>query len=294
MKKQALAVLFIISAGIMAGCGSGGSGSAAGTTTTISGKVADGYLAGAEVFLDKNGNYRCDDSEPRTTTDGNGGYSMTVSAADAAMYPMVARAMAGVTIDRDTNSAVTNSYVLCAPAGAAGFISPMSTLIWEKMAANPTMTHTEAMTQLRNQINLPAGIDMMGDYVAGSHSGVNETHHQTMHTVARQMAGLMAGQSALVMPDGKSVIVNRYHSMMATINAYMPGIVANAENQLGMNSTFMTTMMTSMYSQLGAMSTTGGYMNYSSMFRNMTSHRYYWNTGSGTMTPMSPMGGGMM
>jgi len=294
MKKLALAVLCIISAGIIAGCGGGGGGGGSATSTTISGKVADGYLSGAEVFLDKNGNYQWDSSEPKTTTDGNGAYSMTVSTADAAMYPMVARAIAGTTIDRDTNTAVANSYVLCAPAGATGFISPMSTLIREKMLANPNMTLTEAMTQLRNQMNLPAGIDMMSDYVAGSQSGAYATHHQTMHTVARQMAGLMAGQSALVMPDGRSVIVNRYRSMMATLNTNMPGIAANAENSLGMQSPFMTTMMTTMQAQMGAISTTGGFMNYSAMFRNMTSSRHFWDTTSGTATPMTPMRGGMM
>lgn len=268
MKKQALAVICIISAGIIAGCGGGsGSGSVdSSTTTTISGKVADGYLSGAEVFLDKNGNYQWDSVEPKTTTDGNGAYSMTVPVADAAMYPVVARCIAGVTIDKDTNTPVTNSYVMCAPAGATGFISPMSTLIREKMLAYPSMHLTDAMTELRNQMNLPAGIDMMADYVAGSHSGVNETHHQTMHTTAQQMAGLMAGQSALVMPDGKSVIVNRYHSMMATINANMSGIATNVDNHLDIHSTFMTTMMTAMHDHLGTISTTGGFMNYSSMF----------------------------
>ena len=296
MKRQKLAALSMITVGLIAGCGGGGgsdSGATA-TSTTISGKVADGYLSGAEVFLDKNGNYQWDGNEPKTTTDGNGAYRMTVSTADAATCPVIARAIAGVTIDNDTNTPVANSYVLCAPAGVAGFISPMSTLIREKMLANPNMTLTEAMIQLRNQMNLPADIDMMADYVAGSQSGVNASQHQTMHTTAQQMVSLMAGQSALVMPDGRSVDVNRYHSMMGTINSNMSGIAANVENHLGEHSTFMTTMMTTMQSQLGTISTTGGFMNYSAMFRNMTSSRHFWTSGSGTTTPMTPMSGGMM
>jgi len=207
---------------------------------------------------------------------------------------MVARAIAGVTIDKDTNTAVTNSYVLCAPAGNTGFISPMSTLVWEKMHANPGMHLNDAMAQLRNQMHLPAGIDMMSDYVAGSQSGVHAAHHQTMHTVAQQMVGLMAGQSALVMPDGKSVNVNRYHSMMGTINANMSGIAANVEHHLDEHSTFMSTMMASIHDHLGEIPTTGGFMNYSGMFRNMTSSRHFWDTTSGTSTPMTPMSGGMM
>ena len=170
----------------------------------------------------------------------------------------------------------------------------MSTLVWEKMHANPGMHLNDAMAQLRNQMHLPAGIDMMSDYVAGSQSGVHAAHHQTMHTVAQQMVGLMAGQSALVMPDGKSVNVNRYHSMMGTINANMSGIAANVEHHLDEHSTFMSTMMASIHDHLGEIPTTGGFMNYSGMFRNMTSSRNFWDTTSGTSTPMTPMSGGMM
>ncbi|HEY5973660.1 MAG TPA: hypothetical protein VIU41_02865 [Geobacteraceae bacterium] len=293
MKKNILVVTLVL-AGTIAGCGGGGSSSSsAPSTTTISGTVADGYLAGAEVFLDKNGTYQWDGVEPRTITDANGAYSMTVSAADAANYPMVARVIAGTTIDKDTNTVVTNSYVMSAPAGAAGFISPMSTLIREKMAANPSMTLADAMTQLRNQMNLPAGMNMMADYVAGSQSGANAAQYQAMHTMAQQMAGLMAGEAGLVM-SGSGVNVNRYRSMMGTINSNMSGIAANVMNGLGMNSTFMTSMMSSMQTQLGTVPMTGSFTNYSGMFRNMTSSRYFWSTSTGTTTPTTPMTGGMM
>jgi hypothetical protein len=295
MKTQALAALCIISAGIIAGCGSGSGSVAVPTSITVSGKVADGYLSGAEVFLDKNGTYQWDGVEPRTTTDANGAYSMTVSATDAATYPMVARAIAGTTIDRDTNTVVPNSYVMSAPAGNAGFISPMTTLIREKMAANPGMTLSNAMIQLRNQMNLPAGTNMMADYVSGSQSGMmgNTAQFQAMHSIAQQMAKLMAGQAGQVM-TGSSVNVSRYRSMMGTINSNMSGIAANVMNGQGMNSAYMTTMMSTMQSQLGTIPMTGGFMNYSAMFRNMTSSRYFWSTTSGTTMPTTPMRGGMM
>lgn len=287
MKRVIVAVLIPMAVTI-AGCGGGGSaGSPA--TTAISGTVADGYLSGAEVFLDKNGNYQWDGGEPMTTTDANGAYRMTVSAADASMYPIVVRAIAGTTIDKDTNTAVANGYVMSAPAGHPGFKSPMTTLVREKMTANPATTLTDAMTQLRNQMNLPAGIDVMADYMAQSLSGTNAASYQTMHSIAQQMAGLMGRQANLVMP-GSSVQVNRYRDMMATINANMSGIAANALNGLDINSPFMTTMRTTMQSQIGAMPTTGGFVNYSALFRNMTSNRYYWNN----TTPMTPMRGSMM
>jgi len=294
MNKHMITLAAALSLGVLAGCGGGSSTPS--TSTSISGAVADGYLVGATVFMDKNGNYQPDSGEPATTTDGNGAYSLAVDPADVGKYPIVAMAIKGLTIDKDTNQAVPDSYLLSMPATAvsgtvsSNFISPMSTLIKEKMAANPGMTFNEAMTQLRNQMNMPVGIDMMADYMAGSQSGANAAQYQTMHTTAQQMVGLMAGQGTLVM-NGSSVNLNRYRGMMATINSNMPAITANAMNGLGMNSSFMTNMMKSMQTQLGAVPMTGGFTNYSGMFRNMTGHGNFW-TDAGT--PMTPMRGGMM
>jgi hypothetical protein len=295
MKKHNITAAALLTASLFAGCGGGGSSTPA-STTAVSGKVADGYLVGATVFLDRNGNYQMDAGEPSTTTDANGAYTLNIDPADMGRYPILAMAIKGQTIDKDTNQTVPNSYMLSMPASAMSgtvgnnFISPMSTLIREKMAANPGMTFNDSMTQLRNQMNMPAGADMMSDYVAGSQSGANMAQYQSMHTTAQQMVGLMAGQSALVM-NGSGVNQNRYRSMMATINSNMSAIAANVSNGQGMNSTFMTGMMSQMQAQLGTMPMGGGFANYSGMFRNMTSHSSFWST---TGTPMTPMSGGMM
>jgi hypothetical protein len=298
MKKHLVTIAAVVTVGLIAGCGGGGSSTPA-STTAVSGKVADGYLVGATVFLDRNGNYQMDAGEPSTTTDANGAYTLNVDPADVGKYPIVAMAIKGQAIDKDTNQTVPNSYMLSMPAAAvsgtvsSNFISPMSTLIREKMAANPTMTLTDAMTQLRNQMNLPAGADMMSDFVAGSQTGMTAAQYQAMHTTAQQMAGLMAGQATLVM-NGSGVNQNRYRSMMATINSNMSAIAANVINGQGMSSTFMTGMMSQMQGQLGAIPMGGGFANYSGMFRNMTSSRYFWSTAGGTTTPTTPMSGGMM
>ena len=295
MNKQIITLAAALSLGVLAGCGGGGS-STPSTSTSVSGAVADGYLVGATVFMDKNSNYQLDAGEPTAMTDANGAYTLSIDSADMGKYPLVAMAIKGQTIDKDTNQPVANSYMLSMPAAAmsgtvnSNFISPMSTLIREKMAANPSMTMNDAMTQLRNQMNLPAGMNMMADYVAGSQSGTNATHYQTMHTTAQQMVGLMAGQGTLVM-NGSGANQNRYRSMMATINSNMPAITANVMNGQGMNGTFMANMMTQMQTQLGGMPINGSFGNYSGMFRNMTSHNSFW---SHTGTPMTPMSGGIM
>lgn len=295
MNKQIIILAAALSLGILAGCGGGGS-STPKTSTSVSGAVADGYLAGATVFMDKNSNYQLDAGEPTAMTDANGAYTLIIDSADMGKYPIVAMAIKGQTIDKDTNQPVANSFMLSMPATAmsgtvsSNFISPMSTLIREKMAANPSMTLNEVLTQLRNQMNLPFGMNMMADYVAGSQSGANMAQYQAMHATAQQMAGLMAGQSPLVM-NGSGANQNRYRSMMASINSNMPAIAANVMNGQGMNSMFMTNMMSQMQTQLGGMPINGGFTNYSGMFRNMTSHSSFW---SNTGTPITPMSGGMM
>lgn len=289
MKTSIMTIAAVFTVALIAGCGSSGSTSG----TSVSGKVADGYLVNATVFLDKNNNYQLDADEISTTTDANGAYTLNVDPADVGKYPIVAMAIQGQTIDMDfPNVTVAGSYVLCIPALAvsgtvnSNFISPMSTLIREKMDANPGMTLTEAVTQLRNQMGLPAGFNLMADYVAGSGQGMmNAAQYQTMYTTAQQMAGLMAGQAGLVM-NGRTVDVNRYRSMMGSINSNLPVITANAAD-----SSFMTGMMSQMQDQLGDMPISGGFANYSGMFRNMTSSRNFW---SSTGTPMTPMSGGMM
>jgi hypothetical protein len=289
--RKLISVAGLIAIGIIAGCGgSGGSGSTT-QTTPVSGVVADGYLQGAEVFLDMNGNYQWDAGEPKTTTGPGGAYTLMVPVSDAARFPVVARAIAGTTVDEDTNTTVSGSYVMSAPAGATGFVSPMSSLLREKMAANPGMTMADAMTQLRNQLNMPIGINMLGNYVAGSLVGTNTAQYQAMRSTAQQMAGLMAGEAPLVM-NGSNVNMNRYRSMMGTINTNMPSISTNAMSGLDMNSSFMTGMRNQMQTQLAVMPISGGFMNFSGMFRNMTSHQYFWNYSGGQMRPGS--GSGMM
>lgn len=285
MRKKACAAVALMMAGALAACGGGGSMPSA----TITGKVADGYLRGAEVFLDMNGNYQWDSGEPKTTSGPGGAYTLSGPAGHMGRFPVVARAMAGVTVDEDTDAPVASGYVMSAPAGAAGFVSPMSSLVREKMAANPGMTMNEAMTQLRNQMNMPSDVDMLGDYVAGSRSGQHRAHYQSVHDTARQMAEAMAGQSSLVM-NGGVVHLDRYRAMMGEINRSTPEIADNAANGLGMESAAMTAMRDRMRSRLQNTPSGGGFMNYSGMFRNMTSHASFWNYSGGTWRP----GGGMM
>ncbi len=267
MKKQIVLISAALTAGLIAGCGGGSTST---PTTSISGKVADGYLVGATVFLDKNNNYQLDAGEPSATTDANGTYTLNMDPADVGKYPIVAMATKGVTIDMDNpNAPVTSSYMLSMPATAvsgtvsSNFISPMSTQLHELMATGMYATMQDAMNALSAQLGLPAGTNMLANYM----SDPNNVNYQTMHTTAQNMASLMGGQMAQVFDANGSpttVDVNRYRSMMGTIFSNMSSLGGqNAQSEM---STLMTSMTTTL-STMPMMSTGQPFGNMSTAFR---------------------------
>ncbi|KAB0669888.1 carboxypeptidase-like regulatory domain-containing protein [Oryzomonas sagensis] len=264
MKKTILAAA-MITVGLIAGCGSGGGTTPATGTTSLSGKVADGYLVGATVFLDKNGNYQLDAGEPSATTDANGAYTLTVDPADVGKYPIVALAIKGQTIDKDTGLPVTGSYVLSMPATAtsgtvnSNFISPMSSQLREMMETGKYASMQQAMTALAAKLGMTVGTNMLEDYMLANNA--------TMHTAAQNMASLMGGEMAQVMGTSGTTVtvdVNRYRGMMGMIFSNMSSIK-------GPNSqTAMTTLMGTMTTTLGnmpMMSAGQPYLNMSTAFR---------------------------
>ena len=260
MLNKTSVVMAVLLVGTIAGCGGSGGST---PTTSISGKVADGYLVGATVFLDKNSNYNMDAGEPTATTDANGAYTLVMDPADVGNYPIVALATKGVTIDKDTNMEVANSYLLSMPKDSisgtvnSNFISPMSTQLREIMETGKYATVQAAMNALRSQMGLPAGTNMMADYMADQAN----PNYQTMHTAAQNMATLMGGQMALVMVGSTAVDVNRYRNMMGTI-------FSNMSSLTGANSqTAMTNLMGTMSMNLPNIQPGQPFMNMSSAFR---------------------------
>ena len=108
MKRNLITAAVLVTVSLISGCGGTGSNP---STTSVSGRVADGYLVNASVFLDKNVNYQMDAGEPSTMTDANGAYTLMIDSADMGRYPIVAMAIKGQTIDKDTNQSVPDSYM---------------------------------------------------------------------------------------------------------------------------------------------------------------------------------------
>jgi hypothetical protein len=252
---------------LIAGCGGVGTGGTGIFVSSLSGKVADGYLANATVFLDKNGNYQLDAGEPSTTTDANGAYTLNVDPADVGKYPIVVLAIKGVTIDKDTNQTLANSYVLSMPKDSvsatvnSNFISPLTSLVRELMETGNYATMQQAMDALSTQMGLPAGTNMMADYITANNT--------TMHTAAQNMATLMGNQMGQVLgTDGSTITVdvNRYRGMMGTIFSNMSSMMGS-NAQTGMSN--LNNTMTTALSNMPATSMGQPFKNMSTTFRGM-------------------------
>jgi hypothetical protein len=276
MKKQILAAGSLLIVGMIAGCG-GGNSPATSATTAISGKVADGYLVNATVFLDKNGNYQLDAGEPYAKTDANGGYTLNVDPADVGKYPIVVLAIKDVTIDKDTNLTVANSYILSMPKDSisgtvdSNFISPMSSQLRAMMETDKYDSVQKAMEDLRAKLGMPAGTNMSTDYIAGQNA--------TMHTAAQNMATLMGGQMSQVFgANGSATTVdgNRYRGMMAAIFSDISSIKGSNSQAA------MANLMGTMTTNLGNIKPGQPFHNFSAAFR------------GGMMGGGAVSGGGMM
>lgn len=118
---------------------------------TVNGSVSDGYLAGATVFADADGDQVLDDGEARTVTDANGAFTLV-----AGLAPLVA--IGGT----DISTGLANTIVLRAPAGAT-VVNPLTTLIAEVadalLAGGGATTSEEATTQAEAQVKLALGLD---------------------------------------------------------------------------------------------------------------------------------------
>ncbi|MGB2739022.1 MAG: pre-peptidase C-terminal domain-containing protein [Cognaticolwellia sp.] len=94
--------------------------------------VIDGYLRGATVWLDLNGNGLKDADEPSAETANKGIAELTLSSdLTPTDYSLLALAEAGKTFDESLNRTVDKSFVLASPKGK-NVITPLTTLIYIK------------------------------------------------------------------------------------------------------------------------------------------------------------------
>ena len=131
--------IFFIFTVLLAGCGGGNSKSDVsdargnkykGETTTVTGKVIDGYLEKALVCVDVNENGRCDKTDPQSKTDSQGIYTIKLpEILEGREFSLLAFAVPNKTIDADRpNQPIEKGYSLSAPWGSR-VITPFTSMV---------------------------------------------------------------------------------------------------------------------------------------------------------------------
>lgn len=197
--KTKMAAGGLITAAVLTACGGGGSGGVpAASTTSLSGVVADGYLKDVKVYLDLNKNGVGDAGEPSATTDANGAYTITgITAGDESKYPIVAEVPA-TSVDQDTSVAVGKPFTLSAPAGAS-FVSPMTTLVQEKVRAGNSVAQADASVVASLGITT-VGVSALENYVVkqGTVTTDQTNNYARTHEAAKTLATVLKNAKALV------------------------------------------------------------------------------------------------
>src|SRR5262249_43628500 len=116
--------------------------------TQQSGRVIDGYIAGATLFADADKDGVLDANEAHTTTNADGSFTLTGGSG-----PLV---MIGGT---DVSTGLPFEGVLTAPAGST-VVTPLTTLVQELVSATPTMTLAQAQDKVAAAFGLNTSIDL--------------------------------------------------------------------------------------------------------------------------------------
>ncbi len=177
---------------------------------TVSGKIVDGYVAGATIFQDLDNDNVLDSGEPSTTTSATGSFSLSgvVSSATAPL-----KMISG--FDIGTNNPIVTS--LGVPTTAAGnvIVSPIGTVA----------TSVQASDAL---VNISTIVDRVATYF-----GVSDTSQQNLDLINDDpIQSLKSGSSSVVSAARDAFEANQYMMALAhtaeTIAAYASSIVDNA------------------------------------------------------------------
>lgn len=154
-------ILGVLAGGAAFAGGGGGDSSAAATTK---GFVIDGYISGATVFRDANGNGLLDDGEVSTTTSAQGGFTLGGD-------QNVSIVSVGGT---DISTGLPFIGTLTAPAGST-VVTPVTTMIQKIIEADTTgeTTVQEAIAAANAALGLPADTDVLNeDPIASENDGL--------------------------------------------------------------------------------------------------------------------------
>ena len=161
-----------------------------GAAITITGKVIDGYLIDALVCVDANDNDRCDSTDPSSTTDSKGDYSISVpKTIKDKQYNLLALVKANKTTDSDwPNQPIEKGYSLSAPWDS-NTITPFTTMVVGVMKDG---SYSKALAE--EQVKEHLKIDFIDkDYIAMKSAVTDEAQKgEDMHRKAKMLVHVIA------------------------------------------------------------------------------------------------------
>ena len=148
------------------------------------GVVADGYIRGAQIYIDTNNNGLADASEALAgvVTNANGNFILPAGAPVGVIL-----ATGGVNID----TGVPNTMVFKAPAGST-VLSPLTTLVQTMIAQNPGTSVATASAAIVTALGLAGGTDLTTyDPLAALAANAGDAAALTIQKAAAQVATLV-------------------------------------------------------------------------------------------------------
>lgn len=174
--------------GALASCGGGGTAPASQAQQMISGRVVDGYIRGATVFWDCNGNIQLDSGELSTVTGAQGSYVLAPAPSNNCELMALVPANA---IDEDSPAGpIGYSYTMSAAPGLPTVISPLTTLVAGKLKAGDAKTVAEADGLVTTTFGLSGSV--LVDYYQSSLSTRANDLVALAKLTARKLAELQA------------------------------------------------------------------------------------------------------
>ncbi len=204
----------------LAGCGGSNKAVDADNTSNITGTVADGYLSGAIVCLDVNGNMGCDPAEPQTISDINGDFTIEATQAQIDQYPIIAE-ITETTVDSDNpGQPVQNPYVLSSPPGET-FVSPLSTVVQHLLNTNPQFDLDNAIAQAHELLGIAQSVELLEDYIK---SGETDAHEVAQDIAA--ILGIELAEAEDLVADNANLDDGDFPNVYAVVIAQ---IIENAD-----------------------------------------------------------------
>lgn len=207
-KTYALSALAVAVSALLAACGGGSDDKEdPGQTRQVAGIVLDRSLHDALACLDLNDNRVCDANEPAAKTV-NGAFDITTTEAKDVVVLVQA-----TTQSRTSEGAVVAPYVLAAPAGKHGVITPFTTLLQSEVdsgrSANLAQAEDLVLSFLVGAAGQVGGIQLYDDYrIADGQvlTPAEQTAREKMSSLGQLLTRGFAEISASPGQDGRAAL----------------------------------------------------------------------------------------